>query len=100
MRLVNKTLYCSNFIFSGHAVNAMISRNILVDEVVAVIEWGEVIANYPDDKPYPSKPLLNFINGIPIHVVVAQNDNNECVVITCYFPDSALWDIHFKTKIK
>jgi len=79
----------------------MMSRNILVDDVVGVIEWGEIIADYPNDKPYPSKLLLNFINNIPIHVMVAQNiDNSECVVITCYFPDAALWDIHFKTKIK
>ncbi len=94
-------MLCSNFIFSGHAVNAMISRNIAADDVVAAIEFGEVIADYPYDKPYPSKLLLNFINGIPIHVVVAYSMNNsECIVITCYFPSAALWDSDFKTKIK
>ncbi len=79
----------------------MISRNIPVDDVVAVIEFGEVIADYPNDKPYPSKLLLNFINGIHIHVVVAHNmSNNECIVITCYIPSAVLWDSDFKTKIK
>ncbi len=69
----------------------MISRNIAADDVVAVIEFGEVIADYPNDQPYPGKLLLNFINGIPIHVVVAQNiSNRECMVITCYFPNAAL----------
>lgn len=79
----------------------MISRNIPVDDVVAVIEFGEVIADYPNDKPYASKLLLNFINGVPIHVVVAHNmSNNDCIVITCYFPNATLWDSDFKTKIK
>ena len=74
----------------------MISRNIPADDVVAVIEFGEAIANYPNDKPYPSKLILNFINGIAIHAVIAQNiTNNECIVITCYFPDTALWDKDF-----
>ena len=101
MSSLNKTMLCSNFIFSSHAVNAMISRNIPADDVITVIEFGEVIADYPTDKPYPSKLLLNFINGDPIHVFVAQNMNNdECIVITCYFPDAALWDKDFKTKIK
>ncbi len=101
MSLLNKTMRCSNFIFSSHAVNAMIARNIPADDVIAAIEFGEVIADYPDDKPYPSKLLLNFINGAPIHVVVAQNlDNDECIVITCYLPDATLWDKDFKTKIK
>lgn len=100
MSSLKKTMLCSNFNFSSHAVNAMISRNIPADDVVEVIEFGEVIADYPNDKPYPSKLLLNFINGIPIHAVVAQHINNdECIVITCYFPDASLWDNDFKTKI-
>ena len=98
---LSKTVRCNSFVFSSHAVNAMISRDIPADDVIAVIEFGDVIANYPSDKPYPSKLLLNFINGTPIHVVLAQNINNdECIVITCYLPDAALWDKDFKTKIK
>ena len=98
---LNKTKFCSKFIFSSHAVNAMISRNILVNDVVEVVEFGELIADYPNDKPYPSKLLLNFINDIPIHVVVAQNVNrDEFIIITCYLPDATLWDKDFKTKIK
>jgi len=84
---------CSGFIFSSHAVNAMIVRNIPADDVIKVIERGEVIAEYPNDKPYPSKLLLDFIEGRAIHVVVAQNNKStQCIVITCYFPDLTLWD--------
>ena len=94
-------MHCSNFVFSSHAVNAMISRNIPADDVLRVIEFAEVIADYPNDKPYPSKLLLNFINGNPAHVVVAQNTSNgECIVITCYFPDATLWDKDYKVKIR
>lgn len=92
---------CSDFIFSSHALNAMIVRNIPADNVIEVIERGEIIAEYQNDKPYPSKLLLNFIQGRAIHVVVAQNNRSkQCIVITCYFPDPALWNEDFKIKLR
>jgi len=39
MAPLNKTMYCSSFIFSSHAVKAMISRNITADAAIAVVEW-------------------------------------------------------------
>jgi signal recognition particle subunit SEC65 len=79
----------------------MIVRNILADDIIEVIEYGEIIVEYPNDKPYPSRLLLNFIKGKAIHVVVAQNSSSkQCIIITCYFPDPALWDKDFKIKIK
>ena len=79
----------------------MIARGIEVEEVIEVIQSGELIAEYLYDKPHPSALLLKFVNNRPIHVVVAQNiTTNECVLITCYLPDPALWDKEFKRKIK
>lgn len=60
---------------------------------------GEVIKSYLNDKPYPSYLLLKFVNGRPLHVVIAQNDEtNECIVVTCYEPDPGIWLPGFKEK--
>lgn len=55
--------------------------------------------DYPDDQPYPSKLLLWFNGKIPLHIVVAQNENDgSCYVITAYIPSSKLWEPDFKTR--
>ncbi len=45
-------------LFSGHALRQMFERAITSEDVRAVIEEGEVIGSYPDDRPYPSELLL------------------------------------------
>ena len=92
---------CSRFVYSAHSLQAIINRNIAVEEVEETINSGEVITSYETDKPYPSKLVLNFISAKPIRVVAAQNpDTLECIVITAYVPDPLLWDREFKQKIK
>ena len=60
-------LKCSNYLFSNHALKAMIERNIGTDDILEAINHGETIASYPDDKPYPSFLFLKFVNSAPIH---------------------------------
>lgn len=92
---------CSQIFFSAHSLKAMINRNIYVDEVNEVISLGDVIMSYENDKPYPSKLLLKFVNNRPIHIVVAQDlETLDCILVTCYIPDPNLWDADFKRKIK
>jgi hypothetical protein len=56
---------------------------------------------YPDDKPYPSFLLLGFINGNPLHIVIAKNETEKlCILVTAYFPDRTIWNSTFKSKIK
>ena len=47
-------LNCKDFSISLHALKAMLRRNISVAEVLEVANNGEVIAEYVNDKPYPS----------------------------------------------
>ncbi len=72
---------CSQIFFSAHSLKATINRNIYVDEVNEVIIHGDVIMSYENDKPYPNKLLLKFVNNRPI-------------------PDPNLWYADFKRKIK
>jgi hypothetical protein len=90
---------CQEIIYTGHAVTRMFERNIQTSEVRQIIESGEVIADYPDDIPSPSCLLLGWLQGRPLHVVVAfDRESKRCYVITCYFPDPGLWHLDFKTR--
>ena len=42
---------------------------------------GEEIAAYPDDTPYPSRPLLGWRGDKPLHVVVAYNAQRDAIVL-------------------
>ncbi len=94
-------IQCSNFLFSAHALKAMIDRDISTKDILEVINHGEIIANYFDDKPYPSFLFLKFVHSEPTHVVLAHNsEDNTCIIITCYHPAATLWDAEFKNKIR
>lgn len=90
---------CKLIKFSEHAVKQMFLRRISKDDVRNLIDNNQVIKEYADDRPFPSKLLLGFPNEIPLHVVVAYDEKNEtCIVVTAYKPDRNLWDDNFKTR--
>ncbi len=71
-------------VFRVHAVRRMVQRQISVDDVRHVLATGEVIENYPDDTPYPSRLILGWLGVRPVHVVAADDDDQtgETIVIT------------------
>ncbi len=92
-------MHCSRVIFSGHAVQRMFERHIDRDAVLDIVRDGETIAEYPDDQPFPSRLLLGFCAGRPIHVVVGfDRDSGDGYVITAYDPDGDLWDDQFRRR--
>lgn len=90
---------CTSVKFSGHALRRMFDRKLSTEEVIFTIQAGETITGYPDDKPYPSELRLGWVNSKPVHVVVAQNqENSECYVITAYVPSPEIWCDDFKIR--
>ncbi|MHC4854969.1 MAG: DUF4258 domain-containing protein [Planctomycetota bacterium] len=86
-------------IFSGHAIRQMFTRAISKDDVLAVVRDGEVIIDYPDDKPYPSSLMLGFVKNDPLHVVFAMDEGSKTgIIVTAYVPDSELWTADFKSR--
>jgi hypothetical protein len=82
-----------------HALERMMERGISRDMVKIVLQTGEVIEDYPYDKPYPSALFLGWYNKKPIHVVVAINYESEyCFVITAYEPDFEHFNSDYKTR--
>jgi Domain of unknown function (DUF4258) len=77
----------------------MFVRSITATEVRTVVDQGETIARYPNDTPYPSRLLLGFAGVRALHVVVADNaDDDETIVVTVYEPDPALWQPGFRRR--
>ena len=79
----------------------MFERQISKTEVEVVLDTGEEINDYPDDRPLPSSLMLGFVSKRPIHIVVAYDKNEmKCILITVYEPDTEVWDMDFKTRRK
>lgn len=86
-------------VFRVHAVQRMFERNISRDDVRAVLATGDVIHEYPDDAPYPSRLILGWRGERPLHVVAADNHvAHETIIITVYQPDPDQWEPDFRSK--
>ncbi len=86
-------------LFSGHAVRRMFRRGLTSEHVLNVIRHGEVIADYPDDTPYPSRLLLGYAESRPVHVVLAvDRETRTAIVVTAYEPDAQIWDEDFRNR--
>jgi hypothetical protein len=93
------SMNCAAIYYSRHAFERMFERTIAPNVIRDVVAKGEIIATYPEDQPYPSALILGFDQARPIHVVVARNAaTSECIVVTVYVPDPALWDETFKQR--
>jgi hypothetical protein len=63
------------------------------DEIYFSVLHGEVIEEYPTEKPYPSCLIYGqTFSGDPVHSVWAYNESNKwAVLITVYRPDPNQW---------
>lgn len=84
--------------YRKHAIIRMFERGITDQDIRSVLASGEVIVHYPNDTPYPSQLILGWVNGNPIHVLIATAENDEIIVITAYQPSPTLWENDFKRK--
>jgi len=90
---------CEDIQFSRHANERMFERRISPAAVIHAIETGEIVQEYPEDKPYPSALVLGFWHNEPIHAVVARDEESgSCYVITVYRPAPKTWGEDYKTR--
>lgn len=88
-----------NLIFRSHAIKRMFERYVMPEDVRHVLATGKTIREYPDDTPYPSRLILGWVAGKPLHVVVAEDTEAEVsIIITVYEPDPAIWEADFERK--
>ena len=86
-------------VYRVHAIQRMFQRRISKEEVAHVLATGETIQAYPTDKPFPSRLILGWSGTRPIHVVAADNtEDQETIVVTVYQPDAVEWQADFKRR--
>lgn len=78
---------------TDHAVEEAYSDDLNFDNILESICNGEVIEDYPDDRPFPSCLVLGYYeNNKPVHCVIGfNNENMWAVIITVYRPDPERW---------
>ena len=74
-------------------------RDIKRADVIACIQSGEIIEQYPTDKPFPSCLILGkSILDKDIHVVCGLDKDVICYIITAYYPSLEKWENDLKTR--
>jgi hypothetical protein len=86
-------------LWTEHLVIRLRERNIKRGDVIACIQNGEIIEQYPEDMPFPSCLILGAtVEKKPLHVVCAFHSNVNCCMITAYFPSLDKWESDYKTR--
>lgn len=81
-----------SIIYRIHAIQRMFERRVSEENVRQVLQSGEMIEDYSDEMPFPSRLMLGRRGERPLHVVMAENTKeDELVVITVYEPDPSQW---------
>ena len=74
-----------------HADEEARDDRVSIEQILNTVPAGEIIEQYPDDKPYPSCLIYSDSDG-PLHSVWAYNELNFwAVLITVYRPDPERW---------
>jgi hypothetical protein len=77
----------------------MHERGISEEEVEKAIANGTVIESYPNDTPFPSALLLGMAGAKAIHVVFADDVQDDIrIIITVYVPDCTIWNEDLNTR--
>jgi hypothetical protein len=86
-------------LWTEHLALRLRERGIKRGDVIACIQNGEIIEQYPEDMPFPSCLILGTaIEGKPLHVVCAFHPNVNCCMITAYYPNAEKWESDNKTR--
>jgi hypothetical protein len=94
-----ESIRSSRFRITDHADEETHNDLLSFDEVITSVMQGEIVEEYPRDKPFPSCLISGLtMHGEPVHSVWAFNNSNKwAVLITVYRPDPARW---IKWKIR
>jgi len=78
---------------TDHADEEAHADRVSFEDVFTSVLQGEIIEEYPKDKPFPSCLVFGMnMKNDPIHSVWGYNINNRwAVLITVYRPDPERW---------
>ncbi len=84
---------------TDHADEEARADHLTYEEIFFSVLQGEIIKEYPDDKPFPSCLIYGrTFSEDPVHSVWAYNEENRwAVLITAYRPDPDRW-LNWRTR--
>lgn len=86
-------------VYRVHAIQRMFERRVSAEDVEQVLATGEMIEEYPEDRPYPSRLVLGTVDNRPLHVVAADNAvASETIIISVYEPEPRQWEAGFRRR--
>lgn len=95
---LRKICRIENIEITLHAAKRLEQRGITSKDILACIQNGTIIEQYPNDYPYPSSLILGLsFSGQIIHVVIGT-DMQTLWIITAYYPSSDKWESDFRTR--
>ncbi len=97
-----EAIHSNRIRISDHADEEAQADQLKYDEIYFSVLHGEIIEDYPTDKPYPSCLIYGeTFSGDAVHSVWAYNEENKwAVLITVYRPDPNKWINYRKRKKK
>jgi len=96
LKRIKKCFDSDQILYTHHAILEMRNEEfgrIVEQEVYEAVLSGEIIENYPDDKPYASVLVFGKTSGgRALHVVCAYDKEEDVtIVITVYEPNPEVW---------
>jgi hypothetical protein len=89
----------TKILYRVHAVQRMFERIISPAKVRRALEAGDVIEDYSNEMPEPSRLIMGFQGKRPFHIVTSENlEADEITVVTVYLPDVNKWKKDFRSR--
>lgn len=90
IELIRKLILGRKYNITRHAQRRCDFRGISIEEIESVILTGDIIEDYPDDKPYPSCLILGYVRkNEPLYVLLAYEERVH--IITAHWLDPDKW---------
>ncbi|MCK4256170.1 DUF4258 domain-containing protein [candidate division WOR-3 bacterium] len=90
---ISKAIRNNKIRITDHADEESQVDGLSYDEIFFSVLHGEIIEEYPTDRPYPSCLIYGqTFRREPVHSVWAYNEQNQwAVLITVYRPEPGKW---------
>ena len=88
-----ESIEASRVMITDHADEDAYNDSLSFNDILPSISAGEIIEQYPEDKPYPSCLILSRnVKTELLHTVWAYNSETQSsVLVTVYRPDPKQW---------
>lgn len=97
---IQAALERGNFRVSNHADEELENDGLSFYETKESVQHGEVIEDYPLDRPFPSCLIYGTTGtGTRIHSVWGYSEGKStAILVTVYRPDPAKWEEDFRKR--